>query len=192
MDLSSSTRHLLGEIASWACVAVALGLIATHPDEISYWMKAISGLAPAVRTVAENTPPPPADAEAVAPSSHQGVQIKAGRDGHFRTNVEINGREVPGLIDTGASMVALTYDDAAHAGIFPGSKDFTLFSQTANGTARFAPVTLDRVSIGAITVYNVEASVSQPGALSTTLIGMSFLQKLQSYQAHDGKLELQD
>ena len=82
------------------------------------------------------------------------------------------------MVDTGASLVALTYEDASRAGIYVRDRDFTQLVRTANGIARVAPVTLDRVSIGDITVRNVPASVSERGMLGTTLLGMSFLKRL--------------
>ena len=80
------------------------------------------------------------------------------------------------MVDTGATMVALTYEDAERAGIRLKPSDFTRGVSTANGVTRVAPVTLERVSIGDITVRNVAASVSERGRLQTTLLGMSFLE----------------
>ena len=67
------------------------------------------------------------------------------------------------MVDTGASIVALTYEDAERAGVYVRDSDFTQRVRTANGMARVAPVTLDRVSIGDITVRNVPAAVSERG-----------------------------
>ncbi len=67
------------------------------------------------------------------------------------------------MVDTGASMVALTYEDARAIGIFVRDSDFTMRVSTANGYARVAPVTLDRVSIGDITVRNVRGAVMEAG-----------------------------
>ena len=83
------------------------------------------------------------------------------------------------MVDTGASQVALTFEDASRAGIYVRDRDFTQQVRTANGVARVAPVTLDRVSIGDITVRDVPASVSERGMLGTTLLGMSFLKRLE-------------
>ena len=70
----------------------------------------------------------------------------------FETEAEINGRDIDVMVDTGASLVALTYDDAERAGIFVKPSDFTHRAQTANGIARVAPVTISRIQIGDITV----------------------------------------
>ena len=65
-------------------------------------------------------------------------------------------------------------------------------AQTANGTARFAPVRLDRVQIGDIVVQDVEAAVAEPGKLRTTLLGMSFLGRLQRVDMRAGTMVLAD
>lgn len=119
------------------------------------------------------------------------VELVMQRDGHYHADAEINGRSVPVLVDTGATLVALTYEAAEAAGIFVGEKDFTAYSRTANGIARFAPVTIDRLSIDGITVRNVQAAVSERGKLGVTLLGMAFLSKL-NVQMRDGKLILQE
>jgi aspartyl protease family protein len=88
--------------------------------------------------------------------------------------------------------VALTAEDAEAAGIFVTDKDFTHRIQTANGTARVAPVTLDRVSIGDITVREVRGVVSEAGAMTVSLLGMTFLNELDRVDMRSGKLILQD
>jgi aspartyl protease family protein len=120
------------------------------------------------------------------------VELRAGAYGHYHADVEINGRRVEVMVDTGASQVALTFEDASRAGIHVGDRDFTQMVRTANGVARVAPVTLDRVSIGDITVRNVPASVSERGMLGTTLLGMSFLKRLSSVGMRGGTLILQE
>jgi aspartyl protease family protein len=123
-------------------------------------------------------------------SSSGGVELKAGSHGHFETRAEINGRPVEVMIDTGATLIALTYEDAERAGIYMKDSDFTQRSQTANGIARAAPVMLDRVTIGDITVRNVRASVSERGRLQVTLLGMSFLSRLSRTEMRKGTLVL--
>ena len=120
------------------------------------------------------------------------VELRAGSYGHFHATAEINGRPVGVLVDTGASMVALTYEDARAAGLFVRDSDFTHRVSTANGMARVAPVTIDRVSIGDITVRDVPGAVMEAGKLGTTLLGMSFLSRLQRVDMRSGMLVLQD
>lgn len=128
-----------------------------------------------------------------APGEGSGtVSIAAGDYGHFQTEAEINGRDVDVMVDTGASLVALTYEDAARAGIFVNPSDFTNLAQTANGTARVAPISISRISIGDITVRNVQAVVSERGASERTLLGMSFLGRLSRVEMRSRTLVLQE
>lgn len=120
------------------------------------------------------------------------VELRAARDGHVYANAELNGRPVGVLVDTGATTVALTYEDAQRAGIHVSNTDFTALSQTANGTARFAPITIDRITIGNITVNNVRGAVAEPGRLHVTLLGMSFLGKLIRFEMRNGTLVLEN
>ena len=89
-------------------------------------------------------------------------------------------------------MVALTYEDAERAGIYVRPSDFTHTVNTANGVARVAPVTIDSVAIGHITVRNVRGAVSEPGKLSGTLLGMTFLGRLSRADLRKGTLILEE
>ncbi len=120
------------------------------------------------------------------------VEIAAARNGHFFTEAEIDGRPINIMVDTGATMVALSYEDAERAGIYVNASDFTHSVSTANGRARIAPVMLQSVSIGDITVRDVPAAVSEPGRLRTSLLGMSFLGRLSRFDMRSGLLVLQD
>ena len=129
---------------------------------------------------------------AVSASRGRIVELKAGAHGHYYARAEINGRPIDVLVDSGASLVALTYDDARAAGLSIRDSDYTQRVSTANGSARVAPVTLDRVSIGDITVRDVPAAVSEPGSLATSLLGMSFLGRLQQIDIRSGVLVLKE
>jgi clan AA aspartic protease (TIGR02281 family) len=97
---------------------------------------------------------------------------------NFYTPVVINGVGELGIIDTGASDVALTAETASQIGIVPKDGDYTQESWTANGIAYSAPITLDHLRLGSIDLDHVEASVAKPGALQGNLIGMSALRRL--------------
>jgi aspartyl protease family protein len=120
------------------------------------------------------------------------VELRAGSLGHYHAEAEINGRRVNVLVDTGATMVALTYDDARTLGLSVRDSDFTHRVSTANGFGRVAPVTIDRISIGDITVRNVQGAVMEQGKLGMTLLGMSFLGRLQRVDMRAGTLVLQE
>lgn len=120
------------------------------------------------------------------------LEIAADDSGHFQTEAEINGSRVDVLVDTGATLVALTYDDARRAGVHLSTSDFTHEVRTANGVAKVAPVDLGSVSIGDITVRNVRGAVTEPGKLHKTLLGMSFLSRLSRVEMRDQALVLHE
>ena len=123
-------------------------------------------------------------------SARHTVHLEARRGGHFFARAYINGRAINVMVDTGATGVALTHDDAETVGLFVRDRDFTRRSRTANGYARSAPVMLDRVRIGDIEVDDVRASVSEPGRLHITLLGMTFLSKLSRVEIRGDELVL--
>lgn len=120
------------------------------------------------------------------------VEIPIGAGGHYATVAYLNGRSVDVLVDTGASMVAISAEDAERAGIYVRNSDFTGRVSTANGIARVAPITLDSVAIGDIVVRNVKAIVGEPGAMRTTLLGMTFLNRLSKVEFGGGVLALSE
>jgi aspartyl protease family protein len=105
-------------------------------------------------------------------------------------DADVNGRKATFMADTGATLVVLTYEDAARVGLSPHSLDFSGLAQTANGVARVAPVTLDRMRVEDITVRDIPAVVAEKGALTTNLLGMSFLGRLKSFQMQGSELVL--
>jgi aspartyl protease family protein len=118
------------------------------------------------------------------------MRLRADAQGHYSGDFRINGHQVQGLIDTGATYVALNESFARRLGYTGNQLDFRYSVDTANGKTKAAHVTLDRVEIGGIRVRDVEAFVLKDGALSSTLVGMSFLRKLASYSVADGSLSL--
>jgi aspartyl protease family protein len=187
--MSSSQRTLLGEVASWVFFAGVSVVAVTHFDELKGITHQILGTDMGKLSAARAAPEPP---EQASTASGYTVELPIGSDGHYHADTEINGRTIQVLVDTGASMVALTAEDAEAAGIFVTDKDFTHRIQTANGTARVAPVTLDRVTIGDITVRDVRGVVSEAGAMAVSLLGMTFLNELDRVDMRSGKLILQD
>lgn len=125
-----------------------------------------------------------------AASGAREVVLPAGPGGHFDATLELNGRSVHGLIDTGATVVALNETTARRIGLSLSTLDYSISVTTANGLAKAASVTLKRVKIGSIAVDNVQAMVLPDAALSGTLVGMSFLNRLSSFAVEDGALRL--
>jgi aspartyl protease family protein len=118
------------------------------------------------------------------------VTIVRSGSGSFLIAGRINGRDARMIFDTGASQVVLTDATARAAGIDPSSLNYSVNVSTANGRTTAAPVRLDRLDIGPISETRVQALVARPGALSENLLGMSFLERLTSYEVRDDKLVL--
>jgi len=116
------------------------------------------------------------------------VEIARGTGGGFAIGAQINGARVPMVLDTGASAVVLTQEAAKAAGLPIEVLNYSVTVDTANGRARAAPVTLDRISIGGITERSVPALIAQPGQLRINLLGMSFLDRLQSWEVRGDRL----
>jgi aspartyl protease family protein len=143
--------------------------------------------APADLMVARQTANPAAQSSPASDS----VIVPRDRFGHFRTDGRIDGRRVAFMIDTGASVIALTADDAATLGIHPSNSEYRALLKTANGVVRAAPTTLDMVEIGDILVRDVQAVVMPDGALGENLLGMSFLSRLRHFEYSQGKMVLE-
>ena len=115
-------------------------------------------------------------------SGEKAVEIRRAANGYFALNADVNGASVPMLVDTGATHVTLTYEAAEAAGLDLRSLRFDVPVATANGVARAAAVTLDRVSVGPIARRRLRALVVPRGALNRSLLGMNFLETLASYE----------
>lgn len=117
------------------------------------------------------------------------LEIDASSHGHFRVEAEVNGESEAFLVDTGASLVSFSLETAEKLGFDEGSLDFAARSQTANGMVAIALVTLDEVTIGELTVRNVKAAIRRTRT-GPSLLGMSFLRRLEGYGVREGKLVL--
>jgi aspartyl protease family protein len=193
--MSSATASLFASFVLAALGAAGLAYSLTHPGVIVGLLDRAG-----VSSTLVSQPEPPIAREAMsdepgigdATGSPGSVSLPAGKYGHFLTEAEINGRDIDVMVDTGASVVALSYNDAERAGIFVNPSDFTHTAQTANGIARVAPVTISRIRIGDIMVRNVQAVVSERGASERTLLGMSFLGRLSRVEMRGGTLVLEE
>jgi clan AA aspartic protease (TIGR02281 family) len=132
-------------------------------------------------------PEPAARAAEIGPALNTLV-YPANEHGHVILDAVVNGASVRFLVDTGASLVILTPADAHAAGIASGELVFNHRVSTANGSARMAPITLREIRIGQLSIYDVPASVLEN--LNISLLGMSFLSRLQSYEMREGKLTI--
>ncbi len=117
------------------------------------------------------------------------VSFRADMSGHYFVRAEVNGVDVVFLVDTGATDVALTREDARKIGFPVDSLSYTMPYKTAGGLAYGAQVRLSTIELGPIRQKNIIGSVL-PDGLDYSLLGMSFLEKLTGYKVVDGVLTL--
>lgn len=117
------------------------------------------------------------------------AQVMRAADGHYWAEARIDGRAVRVLVDTGASVVALTREDALRLGLKLSPADFDKTVQTAAGPARAAAVTLSSVAVASAEVRDVQALVVEEG-LGQSLLGMSYLGRLSAFEATPAALTL--
>lgn len=172
---------LLRQLLAWAAIMLVLVVMYTYREDFAkLGVRVMGELVPGMPTVA------------VAHGDGRTVAVTARRDGQFDVEALVNGTNVRFLADTGATLVALTHDDAVRIGVETDNLAHNVRVHTANGVVLNALVHLDEVSVGSITVDNVRALVAQPGQLSTSLLGMSFLSRLSSFQIRGDQLVLSD
>jgi aspartyl protease family protein len=191
MPMSSNGRSLLTDLLGWAFASLMLVVAVVFHAELKslgYWFAGVPQ--PTMMVAGANPRAEPVTAP--QRSSSRFVELRAGYGGHFNTEAEVNGRRIDVMVDTGASIIALTYEDARRIGVAPSPGDYTQRVSTANGVARVAPVMLDRVQIGDILVRNVQAAVIEPGKLQVTLLGNSFLSRLGRYEMRAGRLYMEE
>ncbi|MEZ5923470.1 MAG: TIGR02281 family clan AA aspartic protease [Hyphomicrobiaceae bacterium] len=167
--LTSAARDL----AVW--IALGLALIAGYSfkDELKMVYARVAGeLTPAGTDLGGE---PQAEGQ-------QAVRLRKRTDGHFVARTVVDGTQITMLVDTGASSVVLKSTDAQRIGIDTAGLDYVIPVQTANGTAFAARVRLKTVAVGTIAFTDLEGLVAQSGVLEESLLGMSFLSRLGSYE----------
>jgi aspartyl protease family protein len=123
-------------------------------------------------------------------SSARAVQIARGQSGEFALRAKINGVNAPMVIDTGATSVVLTYETAKAAGLPLELLEYDVDVETAGGHTKAARLTLDRLAIGKLVERSVPALVVPHGQMKTNLLGMSFLDRLESWEVRADRLML--
>lgn len=182
---ASALGHFRGRIGdaiqamiAWVAIFAFLGVIYTYRYEFeAAGRRVLANLVPGMATTGVT-----GSREVTVPRSPNGI---------YAVRVEVNGaRAVRMLVDTGASALVLTDEDARRAGIRVDDLAFTIAVQTANGQAMTAAVTLSSVAVGPIVERNVRALVARPQALTASLLGHTFLDRLESYEVRGGQMVL--
>ena len=124
------------------------------------------------------------------PPPARAVEVPRGNTGEFGLQARINGVNVPMVIDTGATSVVLTWETARAAGLPLELLDYNIEVETAAGHTRAARLTLDRLAVGKLVERSVPALVVPRGQMKTNLLGMSFLDRLESWEVRADRLML--
>jgi aspartyl protease family protein len=162
----------------WGMIVLMLALVYSYRFEL----ETISG-----RVLSELLVSRP---QTITSSDGVTVQVARARGGDFSVQAQVNGAAVNMLVDTGASSVVLTQEAAKAANLPLDLLKYDVLVETASGRTRAAAVVLDRVAVGGIVERRVPALISAPGDLKTSLLGMSFLNRLQSFEVSGGRLML--
>ena len=153
---------------------------------------ALASQVPALLGLTEISAPPEVPAKQVpaAAALPRTAALAPDGSGHYGTVFRINGRPVKGMVDTGASLVALNESTARRLGYSGNRLQFKHQVSTANGRTEAAHVILNRIEVQGVEVRQVDAFVLRDAALSSTLVGMSFLNKLSSFGVDGGVMKL--
>jgi len=116
------------------------------------------------------------------------VELARTGAGDFHIATQVNGARVPMVLDTGASTVMLTREAAMAAGLPVEMIKYNVNIDTANGRTYAAAAIIDRIAIGGIVERGVPALIAQPGTLKMSLLGMSFLSRLQGWEVRGDKV----
>jgi aspartyl protease family protein len=169
---SGRAGAMLRDAVTWLALGLGLVTVYAYKDEL---------MPIAARVVGELIPGSAMTVEQSAGGVAE-VRIRKRLDGHFTATVDVNGKPISMIVDTGASTIVLRPEDAQKAGIDVSRLTFKVPVLTANGRTVAARVRLDTVGIGPLDRQKVEALVAQQGALTQSLLGMSFLSRLRSYE----------
>ncbi|MBO9472259.1 TIGR02281 family clan AA aspartic protease [Shimia sp. R10_1] len=117
------------------------------------------------------------------------IEIPRSSDGHYHATLSLNGADVAFIVDTGASEIVLSKEDARRAGLDPDNLAYWGRAMTANGEVRIAPVWIEEISLGGFTDRDVRATVNE-GEMPQSLLGMSYLQRFEQITIAGNRLIL--
>ncbi len=170
MEYRGRVTDAMGHLAIWGLLFMGAITIYAYRDDLRNVATRVTGeFAPYGTT------------EVAGAEGERTVRIRRSNRGSFFARADINGANIPMLVDTGASSIVLKSSDAQKAGIDVSALSFTIPVDTANGRTFCAAIRLDGISVGGITFQRVDALVAMPGNLKDSLLGMTFLSRLRSY-----------
>jgi aspartyl protease family protein len=154
-----------------AALAMGVAQMREHPEVIA--------------TMIQPAPIPQqkASSQSIASTSGNSATLFADSRGHFYADIQIRGAPLKVLVDTGASLVAMSFEDAAKIGVRSSPSDRKAQFNTANGIVTATLVRVPEIRLQGITVFDVEAAIMPQGVMKGTLLGMSFMKKLSSFES---------
>ena len=170
-------RQFLRDAGIWLALGLALIVGYSAKDSLSPLYS---------QTIASLTPGTPAEL------GDGRVVIKRNQSNDFLVKSKVNDAAIDFIFDTGASAVVLTYNDAVKAGFSPEKLSFGITVSTANGTTQTAPIRIGILEVGSIRRENVRGLIAQQGDLRTSLLGMTFMDTLTSFQVTGDTLEFKN
>lgn len=117
------------------------------------------------------------------------IQLSRESDGHFYADVDVNAGSVRFLVDTGATAVALTGDDARELGLHWSEEELGPVARGASGPVMGKHIVIDRMQLGDVQATNVRAAII-PEGLDVSLLGQTFLSKIGSVNISGDKMVL--
>jgi aspartyl protease family protein len=172
----SRIGEMIRAVLFWAMIALVLALVYSYRHEIEAMSERLLSELLVSRPVTTGS------------GSGATVQVARARGGDFMVQTLVNSAPVNMLVDTGASSVVLTQEAAAAANLPLDLLKYDVPIETASGRTRAAAVVIDQIAVGGIVERRVPALVSAPGDLKTSLLGMSFLNRLRSFEISGGRL----
>lgn len=170
-------RQFLRDAGIWLLLGLVLVVGYSFKDQLSPLFS---------QTVASLSPGTPAE------TGNGRVVIKRNQSNDFVVKSNVNNVAIDFIFDTGASAVVLTYNDAIKAGFSPEKLSFGITVSTANGTTQTAPISIGVLQVGSISRENVHGLIAQQGDLRTSLLGMTFMDTLTSFQVTGDTLEFKN
>ena len=116
------------------------------------------------------------------------ITLIRGNSGHFRARGEVGNISVNFLVDTGATEIVLSHDDALRARIDTSSLNYNHPVSTANGITTSARQKIDNISVGSISFQNISVMIARKGDLDTSLLGMNFINRLRAFEIRGDRM----
>lgn len=184
------TGTILRDSIIVGALAVGVAMAAANKEAVYEKLDMVLPKKPAFTEQQVKPQPERVTTEAIRPLQGLAVSIPKNKaDGQFWADARVNNGHVRFLVDTGASSVALTPEDARKAGIRVDTLRYDVPIATAGGDNVAAYVNIKSISVGPVTIRNVKALVV-PQGLSTSLLGMTYLGELQKVEATQDSLIL--